>query len=542
MGGLQNALSRGTSTFSSFTAGQKAVTILGIIALAIGGVFFFRWASTPAYAPLYSNLAAADASAIVEQLNATGTPYKYANAGTTILVPGDAVYDLRVQMSGEGLPAGEDTGYSLLDKQNLSTSEFRQRVDYQRALEGELNSTLKAIDGVETAIVRLAMPEKDVFADEDGNPTASVLIKPRMGEELSSQQVRGIVHLVASSVEGLDPKDVTVADASGKVLSNSTQGGMVGGGDERSEQTLAYEQRVGKSLEDMLERVVGPGNAVVRVTADLDFDAVERKTESFQANPNTPPLSVQEEKETYTGAGGAPVGGALGGSGVLGPDNGAVNGGTAGAAEAGNYEKTKRTADNAVNKTTEIRKAAPGAVKRMNVAVLLNTQAAGNIDPAAITRTVTSAVGIDARRGDTVQVDRMPFDASAADQFKKDLADAEKAAKRESMTSMIKTGVLSLVVLLVFLIAWLKGRKKKGAEVQRVELELLEVERRELEAARERLALEHVQNMKALEAASATPPAVDGAVVMRDEIGQLVESQPDEVAQLLRGWLADRRS
>ncbi|MDP9418468.1 MAG: flagellar M-ring protein FliF [Actinomycetota bacterium] len=541
MGGLRNGLQRGTTTFSSFTAGQKAVTVLGLIALVIGGVFFFRWASTPAYAPLYTNLAPSDGSAIVEKLAAAGTPYKLANGGGTILVPRDSVYDLRLQMSGEGLPAGDDSGYSLLDKQGLSTSEFRQRVDYQRALEGELNNTLKAIDGVENAIVRLAMPEKDVFADDDGKPTASVLIKTQLGRELTSQQVRGVVHLVASSVEDLDPGSVTVTDATGKVLSNGSEGGIVGAGDERAEQTQAYEQRVGRSLESMLERVVGAGNAVVRVTADLDYDARESKSEQY-TRADTPPLASQTETERFEGAGGNPVGGVIGGSGVLGPDGRPLQGGAAGAGQAGNYVNEKETVDNAVNKTTEIRKAAPGAVRRMTVAVLLNTQAAGNVDPAAVTRTVSSAVGIDRRRGDQVVVDRMAFDTTAAEQAKKDLADAQEAEKKRGLMSQIKTGALALLVLLVVLFAWLSGRKKKSGQARRVEIELLQEERRELEAARERLALEHAQNLRAIESAVAPAPVDDASVAARDEIGQLVESQPDEVAQLLRGWLADRRS
>ncbi len=544
MGGLKNSLQQGTATFSGFTAGQKAVTALGLVALLIGGVFFFRWASTPAYAPLYTNLAASDGSAIVEALTAGGTPYRLANGGSTILVPRESVYDLRLQMSGEGLPAGEDTGYSLLDKQALSTSEFRQRVDYQRALEGELNNTLKAIDGVENAIVRLALREKDVFAQTDeGKTTASVLVKTRIGQDLTSEQVRGIVHLVASSVEDLEPGSVTVTDSSGKVLSVAGENGIIGGGGQRAEQTEAYEQRVASGLEDMLERVVGPGNAVVRVTADLDFDAAESQTETHSVTRGVPPKSERIDSETYDGVAGAPVGGVIGGSGVLGPDGRPVDGGAAGDAQGGAYEKRSETRDNAVNTTTEIRKSAPGSVKRMNVAVLLNTQAAGNVDPAAVTRAVSSAVGIDRQRGDTLVVDRMPFDTTAAEQAKKDLEALEQAEKRKGLMSQIKTGALALVVLLAFLFSWLSGRKKKKGQARKVEIDLLQEEREQLEAARERLALEHQQNLRALEAAVApATPDDDGTKAARDEIGALVEAQPDEVAQLLRGWLADRRS
>ncbi len=534
MDNVKGLLQRGTSTFSEFTAGQKAVSVLGLIALVVGGLFFSRWASTPTYTPLFSNIASTDASAIVEKLNETGTPYELVDGGTTIMVPRDRVYDVRLQMSGEGLPAGEQTGYSLLDKQGITASEFKQRVDYQRAIEGELNKTIESIDGVETAVVRIVVPEKDVFADEDGKPTASVLLGTQMGSTLASPQVRAVVHLVASSVEGLSPDNVTVADSTGKLLSGSGQGGGgVGAATEREEQTQAYQARLQNSVQTMLEKVVGPGKAVVTVTADLDFDAAERRTESYQDNPKVRPIAEQNSKETYDGAGGTPTGG------VLGPDNIAVPNGTGNG--TGKYVKESRTLDNPVGKVTEVRTAAPGTVKRLNVAVLLDTGAAGNVDPAAVTKLVSAGVGIDVQRGDTIEVNRLAFNTDAATAAQKALEEAKKAEERAGMMQMAKTGGLSLLVGLMVLIAWLKSRKKKGSEAQRVELELLEAERAKLEQARQRLAVEHAENMLALESVAVTPSAAI-ADEMKNEITDLVERQPDEVAALLRGWLADRRT
>ena len=141
-------------TFKSFTPGQKAVTIFAVLALAIGGYFFATWAAKPAYAPLFSNLSSKDASAIVESLQGSGTAYELANGGQTILVPQEQVYDLRLQLSGEGLPGESDTGYALLDQQGITTSDFMQHTNYQRALEGELASTIKSIDGVEAAMAK----------------------------------------------------------------------------------------------------------------------------------------------------------------------------------------------------------------------------------------------------------------------------------------------------------------------------------------------------------------------------------------------------
>src|SRR5256884_3844646 len=230
-------LKRVTGTFGAFTPGQKAVTLFGIVALVVGGVLFANWASTPAYAPLFSNLSSTDASAIVDKLTSGGTPYQLTDGGATIMVPQSQVYDLRLKMSGQGLPAQNDTGYSLLDKQGVTTSDFMQNVDYQRALEGELDKTIKSINGVQAATVHLALPPKDVFATDTQKPTASVLVTTSLGRTLSPDQVQSIVHLVAASVVGLDPNQVTVADAAGNVLSTGNGQTVSTGGFPRHQET-----------------------------------------------------------------------------------------------------------------------------------------------------------------------------------------------------------------------------------------------------------------------------------------------------------------
>src|SRR3954452_6771274 len=174
---------RVTDGFKSFTPGQKAVTIVAILMLIIGGYFFARWEATPTYSILFNNLSTKDASAIVESLQKTGTKYELANNGQTILVPQDQVNDLRLSLSGEGLPGDAGTGYALLDQQGITTSDFMQHTNYQRALEGELSNTIKSIEGVEAATVHLVMPQKDVFADNQDQPTASVLVATKSTQQ-----------------------------------------------------------------------------------------------------------------------------------------------------------------------------------------------------------------------------------------------------------------------------------------------------------------------------------------------------------------------
>jgi len=412
---------KGTSTFGSFTAGQKAVTIFAVVALVVGGYFFATWAGQPTYAPLFSGLAPADANAIVDQLNTDGVTYKLADGGSTILVPQDQVYAERIKVSAAGLPSQGEAGYELLDKQGVMTSEFMQQVTYRRALEGELSKTIKSIDGVKTATVHLAIPEKDVFADDTQKPTASVLVDTGT-RSLTSGQVQSIVHLVASSVEGLDPASVTVVGANGKVLSTSDDSSDAGSSDAASA-TSSYETRLGNALQKMLDTVLGPNHAAVQVTADLDFDATETKTQRYVSDPSLPPLSESKKTEAFTGNGGPATGG------VLGPDNIQVPAGTAGNGN-GTYQQSTETRNNAVGLVTETRKAAPGAVKKLSVAVVIDSSVA-NVNTAQLQQLVSSAVGLDPQRGDMIAVSSMAFDQSAAEANADAIAGAKSTAASE---------------------------------------------------------------------------------------------------------------
>ena len=153
---IKRSLTRLQGSAASFSAGQKVIAIIGTAALLLAGFMVFRWASAPSYTPLFSNLAPADASAIIDELDSSGTPYELSNGGATILVPQKRVYESRIALSGAGLPSSTDTGYSLLDNQSLSTSQFKEQTDFKRAMEGELSKTIEAIDGVDTAVIHLA--------------------------------------------------------------------------------------------------------------------------------------------------------------------------------------------------------------------------------------------------------------------------------------------------------------------------------------------------------------------------------------------------
>src|SRR3954463_8789548 len=444
---LAGPLARIRSVLSTISLGQKVVIGLLAVGLLLGGFFFYNWITAPTLSPLFSNLASTDASAIVDELNAEGVSYQLADGGSTIMVSNDQVYNLRLTMSGKGLPAGQDTGYSLLDQQGITTSEFQQQVTYQRAVEGELAKTLEAIKGVNTAVVHIALPKDQVFVADQGKPTASVLLDLAAGTQLSGEQISAVTNLVSSSIEGMDPKDVTVADSDGQVLSAAGQVSAAAG-DQRSAMETDYEDRLAANAQKILDQVLGPNHAVVSVRADLDLSQRQSTSETHSYNQGTPPVSEIPSSETYNGNGTA-VGG------VLGPEN------TADATTGGGkstYEKTDTTVNNSVDTTKETVQSAPGTINRLTVSVVMDGTVAGNLNQQQVQSLIGNAVGLDTARGDAITVAAMPFDQTAAKQAAAELAAAKKAEQQAQMWSLIKTGAIGLGVLLVVLVVWLRSR------------------------------------------------------------------------------------
>src|SRR4051794_38446004 len=459
---------RASQTLSGFSTGQKVVTGLAVVGLIVGALTFSSWAGKPSYAPLFTNLQPSDAAAITQKLTSSKVPFKLADGGASVLVPQSQVYQQRLNLSASGLPTGGSQGYALLDKEGITSSEFRQRVDYQRALEGELAKTIGAIDGVSAATVHLVIPPNDVFAEDSHKPTASVLVQNTPGKNMAPGQVQAVVHLVSSSVEGLNPNDVTVADGKGNVLSAPGEdGSQLAQGDARTQQTQAYQDTMSRSLQDMLSTVIGPGHAVVKVTADLDYDQRSTTTETFDPK-QAPALTESTSKEQFTGAGGPQPGGLLGNTTVT-----TIPGQTATAAN--NYNKDEAARTFAVGKVTSQVKQAPGAVKRLSVAVALDSKAKG-ADKATVERLVTAAAGIDAARGDSVVVDAMAFDDTAAKQAQKELKQAAQAKSRQGMMSTAKTGIVLLVVGLVIFILFRSAKRSPRRIPITVPVDLAELE------------------------------------------------------------------
>lgn len=518
------ALDRATEALRQFTIAQRTLGLIGIAVLVLGAVALSSWLSKPTMTPLFSGLSGTDAAAVVDHVQADGVAYQLADGGTTVLVPSGKVYAERIALAAAGLPTNADgDGYSLLDKMSMTSSDFQQQTTYQRALEGELAKTVGAIDGVQTASVKLAIPAETVFVSSKQDPTASVFVRTKAGATLSSAQVEAIVHLVSAGITDMKPTDVSVVDASGRVLS-AVGTGTVG---TQSADATDYENRVRASVQALLDQVVGAGHAAVTVSADLDRDESHKTVESFTQPTKTPPLASSTTTEKYTGTGGSSA------TGVLGPDNIAV---PSGGSTAGTYQSTSQDVTNAVDKTTEEITSPAGGVARQSVAVVVDASVAQSLNLANLQQTVAAAAGIDTTRGDTLSVQSMAFDTSAADAASTALKAADQQAAKDRQTALVKQGGwAALVVVVLVVLVVLGSRRSRQSRREALDLGTLSVG----PADEDPLAIEGAPGAFAALEAAAPPVGNPPAQRKREEITALADEQPAEVAELLRGWLAE---
>ncbi|TFD73990.1 flagellar basal-body MS-ring/collar protein FliF [Cryobacterium fucosi] len=540
---ITSAFQNISRSIREFTVAQRTVAIIGVAVLALGIAALTMWATKPAYTPLFSGLSGSDANTIVDQLRTDNVPYELSDGGATIMVPQENVYDERLKSAAAGLPSSSTGGYSLLDKMGVTASEFQQSITYKRALEGELANTVQAMKGVKTASVRLAIPKDTVFASEKTDPTASVFVETQTGVTLNSDQVQAIVHLTSASIDGMKPTDVAVIDAKGVVLS-AVGVGATGSADQ---QAGDYEQRVRGAVQAMLDKVVGPGNATVVVAADMSTQSAQRVEESFTTPTDAPALNEAVKTETYTGSG---AGGAA--AGVLGPDNIAVPSGTG---TDGSFTSADTTKNNAVNKVTETRTIPAGQINRQTVSVAVNADAVGNLNVADVTSLVSSAAGIDAKRGDAVTVEVVSFNASGATDAATALKAADASAAADRFSEILRIGIITAGIVITFVLGLiLYARRSRRQSREAIEIDELVEARPVLAAANVPFGITAQNSPIMIDPTPTVAYGVSGmsgvgggtaasgeADRMRVEIDSLAQRDPARTAEFLRGLMDDRQ-
>ncbi len=409
------------------------------VALLIAGGSAFEKANEP-FTALFSQLDHEDAAAIITKLKEMKVPYHLGVDGTTVEVPESRARELRLELAGAGLPRGGGVGFESFDKMRLGATDFEQRVLYRRALEGELARTIGTIGAVESARVHLVLPEKSVFITHNEPASASIALRLHHGRALGPSEVAGVVHLVASAVPGLEADRITVVTTDGTMLHRPHKSNAGAGEDGEDEDGHAAARTYEVSLEDrvraMLERVVGPGHADVRVTAEMDPAHVERLEEHF--DPTKQVLRSEEESteraagDVETSVAGVPGAesnlptGVAKGANTSAPAKSAASAGPAASSAqaaappvvAGSVRES-HTRNYEIDHVTEKRVVAGGALRRLTVAVVLDGVKTGagqaprsGEDLAKLTTLVRSAAGASDARGDVVTVESIPFVAT----------------------------------------------------------------------------------------------------------------------------------
>ena len=497
------------------------------------------------YSTLFSNLSGQEASSITQKLKDDKVPYTLSDGGTTVRVPSDAVSEERIALAGAGIVRGTGTGYELFDRMNFGMTDFEEKLDKTRAIEGELQRTIAGLDPVEAARVHIASPDHSLYTETQAPVTASIAITTKPGESLTPIEVRGIVQLVAGAVEGLKPDQVTIVNQDGVML--IPEGGSNGSDSAETALKLTQDQLIAKqryetnlqaNIQSLLDSTLGPKHVAVRVATDMNFDTETVKSDEYGKDPVT--RSEQTEKEKYTGNGGKAAAGVPGTTSNIGSYQGSQNG-------SGNYSRSKVTRNNEISVVHREHIDAPGKVNHTSVAVLMNTGVpvtTGNAkgpapyvltaaNVAQIRNIVVAAAGLNLANGDQVSVEAIPFNPAV-------LVDASSntAAKLFGLPLWAILAVVFIVLLTIVGIVAVSIRRKSGGNNMSLDGDF---------PSFDSALSSDVPSLQG-DALHDDTPQLSGPMLSSDELtrSQMIEyvanvaqENPENIAKLIKIWLAE---
>jgi flagellar M-ring protein FliF len=430
---------------------SQVVMLVAIVAgMIVGIVAVAGWLGKVTYQPLYANLDSSEAAQITTYLTDKKIPYQLSAGGTTIKVPESDLYEARLALASQGLPHSGTVGYSIFDETNLGMTDFLQKLNFRRALEGELAKTISSLNEVRAARVHIVIPEERLFAEQQKEATASVVLKLTHRDGLTKSQISGISHLVASSVEGLKSGNITIVDYNGNILSGGNSGSdNIALTSNQLEVTQALEQDLERKAQTMLDGVLGMGKSIVRVSAELDFQEYSRTSENY--DPNLVAIRSEQRTEATDQAS------------KKGEEN----------AEDTQENRSEVTVTNyEVSKTVEALRNAPGTIKRLSVAVTLDgtysmiensdgveelvyePRPQDEID--RLSAIVKNVVGFSAERNDQIEIVNIAFDNTYLQDQQKVL---DQQYQREFYVGIIKQVMMWAVGILILL--YLRKKIKK---------------------------------------------------------------------------------
>ena len=446
----------------NLSSGRKVI-LIGLVGSMLAAFSFMAlWTGTPELVPLYSGLAPEDAGVILGELKARKIEHGISPTGDSILVPREQVYETRMALASKGLPQGAGVGFEIFDNAKLGMTEFVQNVNFQRALQGEMARTINGFSEVEGSRVHIVLPSKSLFLEEEDAASASVVLKLVPGKWLSRRQVQGIVHLVSSSVSGLNPEKVTVVDNYGQMLAGAS---TENAGLDISSDQLEYQDKVERNLENrvstMLEQALGPDKAIVRVSCEIDFKQYEKTEERYNPD-NQVARSEQVLQTTSSGDTGYPKGPVGVVAGTVSRDN---QGKTDQASPV--FVKQDKTINYEIGKTTSRTVEPVGRVGKVSVAVIVDgTRTLVNEgkkneswqyaprspkELATIEAIVKRTVNFDGARGDQVEVANIPFESPQAADPDAAMVSESWVQKNINFRSIVKYALMSVFLVLTFL-------------------------------------------------------------------------------------------
>lgn len=476
-------LPNGAALVEKFKGNPRLPMMLGGAALVAAIAVGVMWSRQPDYKVLYTNLSERDGGAVIQSLQQMNVPYKFAEGGGAVMVPSDKVAETRLRLASQGLPKSGTTGMELMDNQKFGISQFAEQVNYQRGLEGELARSIESIGAVQSARVHLAIPKPTLFVRERQKPTASVVLQLYPGRAVDEGQVAAITHLVSSSVPELTPKSISIVDQHGNLLSGSNDRSMDA---TQLKFVQQVEQSYVKRVESILAPILGKDNVHAQVTADVDFSSVEHTDESFKPNQDPTKAAIRSQQTSESNQqNGSPVGGVPGALSNQ-PPAAAVAPVTTPQPprQPGQPNPQAQAQPNQATQTTEktgpsssrrdattnyeldrvVRhvQQAPGGVKRLSVAVVVNyrskvdakgkpvTEALSAKELAQIENLTKEAMGFSAERGDSLNVVNSPFTSDSKTEPEVPLW------KQPQMIDLAKTGVGYLLLALLGVFLWFK--------------------------------------------------------------------------------------
>jgi flagellar M-ring protein FliF len=455
---IQQLRDDGQRLFGQLSRRQKIGLGALAVAVALGSAYLFVWAQNPDYTPLYRGLDDKDANAIVMKLREDKVAYELADNGATILVPKRKVDELRLTLAGLELPKHGTIGFEVFDRTSFGMTDQQQKIQYQRALQGELSRTIGTVAGVENARVHLVIPTPDLFSDSDAQKqaTATVVLKLGGDRKMGEAQVRSISHLVSGAVEGLKEENISITDTNGNILfdketlAQSQPNNTLKLNEQQQALTKQADERAQRNVQSMLDRVLGPGNAVVKVASELDFNPEQTEEEQYTPNGGDTDQKVVRSTRAVTESGqgrNATPGGVPGTtSNIPSYQAQADNGEQA-------FDRQDVTTNYEISKRVSKKTKSLGQVKRLSVSVAVNSVVGG--EPITdeklgdIKNMVIAAAGIDVARGDIISVTSLKFDNSM---LAKELEQMNEQQRQQFYMTLAGV-VLAIVAIVALLIA-----------------------------------------------------------------------------------------